>query len=138
MGIAAGNIAADVLVSVVPALEASSSAADLPVSNGVIQIVTELFTPRPFPPLSRNSLSEESSPGGCRKWGDKFAIVIGSVFFALIHGNLVQMPATFIAGLFMGYAYVRTGCLWTSIAIHFANNAMSIALFDPFGKNSHL
>lgn len=127
-GIAAGNIAADVLVSVVPALEASSSAADLPVSNGIIQIVTELLYAAAIPALIEEFAFRGIITGGCRKWGDKFAIVIGSVFFALIHGNLVQMPATFIAGLFMGYAYVRTGCLWTSIAIHFANNAMSIAL----------
>jgi len=60
-----------------------------------------------------------------RKYGDRFAILMSSLVFALMHGNMVQIPFAFIAGLFIGYAVIKTGSLWTGIAIHFLNNFLS-------------
>ena len=63
-----------------------------------------------------------------RKYGDKFAIIATAFVFAMLHGNLVQMPAAFIAGLGFGYAAIATGSIWTSVAIHFLNNLVSTVL----------
>lgn len=63
-----------------------------------------------------------------RKYGDKFAILMSSFVFALMHGNMVQIPFAFIAGIALGYCAVKTGSLWTGIAVHFINN--SIAVFS--------
>lgn len=57
-----------------------------------------------------------------RKYGDGFAIVVSSIVFAIIHGNLVQAPFALIAGLAIGYAVCLTNSLWTGVLIHFANN----------------
>lgn len=57
-----------------------------------------------------------------RRYGDLFAIIISAAVFGVLHGNLVQAPFAFIAGLGMGYAACVTGTLWTSIIIHFLNN----------------
>lgn len=57
-----------------------------------------------------------------RKFGDGFAIVISSIVFAILHGNLVQAPFAFIAGLAIGYAVCLTNSIWTGVMIHFANN----------------
>lgn len=64
--------------------------------------------------------------GSLRKYGDKLAIIISAVVFALIHGNLVQAPFALIAGFALGYFTVKTGSLWTGIAIHFINNLLSL------------
>lgn len=63
-----------------------------------------------------------------RKYGDKFAIVMSAVVFALMHGNMVQIPFAFIAGLAIGYAVVVTGSMWTGVLIHFLNNLASVVM----------
>lgn len=66
--------------------------------------------------------------GNLRKYGDKFAIIASSIVFAVIHGNLVQAPFALIAGFALGYLSVKTGTIWTGIAIHAANNFISVAI----------
>ncbi len=56
-------------------------------------------------------------------FGRRFAIIASAVLFALIHGNLVQTPFAFLAGLVLGYAAMEYG-IWWSILLHFFNNAI--------------
>lgn len=63
-----------------------------------------------------------------RKYGDKFAIVMSALVFALMHGNMVQIPFAFIAGIAIGYIVIITGSLWTGVLIHFLNNLASISM----------
>lgn len=63
-----------------------------------------------------------------RRYGEGFAIVMSSLVFALMHGNMIQIPFAFIAGIGIGYAVIRTGSMWTGVIIHFLNN--SIAVFS--------
>ena len=67
--------------------------------------------------------------GVLRKYGDGFAIIVSSLVFGLMHGNLVQIPFAFFLGLFFGYAVIKTGTIWTAVIIHFINNFISIS-FD--------
>ena len=60
-----------------------------------------------------------------RKYGDWFAILTSAFVFAL-HGNLVQAPFAFIAGIGLGYAVIASGSLWTGILIHLLNNSISV------------
>lgn len=133
-GIAVGNIASDLLLSLLPVLKSSSEAASLPSANGPREIITQLLYASAVPALVEEFTFRGIVTGTCKRWGDKFAVVMGAAIFALVHGNLIQMPATFIAGLFMGYAYVRTGNLWTAVAIHFVNNEMSVFLSAFAGR----
>lgn len=63
-----------------------------------------------------------------RKYGDKFAIVMSALVFALMHGNMVQIPFAFIAGIAIGYAVTVSGSMWVGVAIHFLNNLMSVLM----------
>ena len=45
-----------------------------------------------------------------------------------MHGNLIQAPFALIAGFGIGYFTVKTGTVWTGIAIHAANNFISTAI----------
>lgn len=62
-----------------------------------------------------------------RKYGDYFAIITSSFVFAMLHGNMIQIPFAFVAGIAIGYAVIKTGTMWTGVVIHFINNAMSVA-----------
>lgn len=60
-----------------------------------------------------------------RRYGDKFAIVMSAAIFSILHGNMVQIPYTLVAGIYFGYLCVATGSLWPSIILHFINNMFS-------------
>ena len=66
------------------------------------------------------------------------AIVAASAMFALAHflvicafsggGACVQNILTFFPSLLMGYLYMRTGTLWSSVFFHFAANVVYLSL----------
>ncbi len=60
--------------------------------------------------------------GTLRKYGDGFAIGISAFLFGLMHGNFTQVPFAVIAGVALGFVYVITGSIWSSIILHFCNN----------------
>lgn len=63
-----------------------------------------------------------------RRYGDKFAIVMSALVFAMMHGNMVQIPFAFIAGIAIGYAVTVTGSMWVGVAIHFLNNFAAVMM----------
>ncbi|MDD2417727.1 MAG: type II CAAX endopeptidase family protein [Oscillospiraceae bacterium] len=62
------------------------------------------------------------------KYGNGFALVVSSLLFALMHGNLQQIPFAFIVGLACGYLMISTGQIWPAMMLHFLNNFMSTLL----------
>lgn len=83
-----------------------------------MQIVAYAF----IPPLVEEFAMRGIVMQPLRKYGDRFAIVVSAVLFAALHGNMVQIPFAFIAGLALGYFAIITDSIWTSVAIHFLNN----------------
>ncbi len=76
--------------------------------------------------------------GALKKYGETFAIVASSIVFGIMHGNFDQMPFAVMVGLILGYIYVKTGSIWISIAVHCANNAVSVIftyLSNTIGNN---
>ena len=61
-----------------------------------------------------------------RVYGDWFAVMVSSLLFGLMHGNISQIPFAFIVGLALGWLYVMTDNIWVPVAVHFANNAFSL------------
>ncbi len=57
-----------------------------------------------------------------RKYGDKLAIFVSALLFAMIHGNFSQFFYAFGLGLLFGYVYARTGRLRYSIGLHMIIN----------------
>lgn len=60
--------------------------------------------------------------------GPASAIAFSAVLFALIHLNPAQMPAAFILGLLLGFAYWWTGSLAAPVCIHVFNNSFACLL----------
>lgn len=68
------------------------------------------------------------------RYGRWFAVVISAALFALMHGNIVQFPIAFVAGLLFGYITVQYS-IQLSILVHIGNNLFiegmdRLALFD--------
>lgn len=58
------------------------------------------------------------------RWG---AIALTSLLFTVIH-PMQSWPAIFVLSVLMGYAYERTGSLWTPIVVHVAFNGLNFGL----------
>ena len=56
------------------------------------------------------------------------AILWSAFLFAFMHLNPWQAIPAFLCGIFLGWVYVRTHCLWATIFLHFLNNAISTAI----------
>lgn len=57
-----------------------------------------------------------------------WAVVVSSLFFALIHANPWQAVPAFILGCFFGYVYYKTGSLKLTMLMHFTFNTFSLVL----------
>lgn len=57
------------------------------------------------------------------KYGKSFAIVVSSVFFGIMHQNLIQSIFGIIAGLVLGYVAMNYSISW-SIILHIINNCL--------------
>lgn len=66
--------------------------------------------------------------GLMRSFGFIPALLVSSLIFALVHGQLNVMVDTFLLGLALGYVYHRTGQLWASISLHMIKNAIAFSL----------
>ena len=54
------------------------------------------------------------------------AIVVSALLFAVIHANPWQAVPAFALGCLFGYVYYKTGSLWLTMLMHFANNALAV------------
>lgn len=71
--------------------------------------------------------------------GERRALLLTALMFALAHGSWVKLPGTLAIGLFLGWLVLRTGSLWPAFLGHFTNNGAALVLgrvnpmpsFDP-------
>jgi membrane protease YdiL (CAAX protease family) len=59
-------------------------------------------------------------------YGKTTALLGSALLFGLMHQNYYQLLYATVAGLVLGYAYMRTGNILCPILIHFSNNAFSV------------
>ncbi len=64
--------------------------------------------------------------GTLQKYGNGTAVFVSAVLFGVIHGGIAQSVFAFVVGLILGWITVKTGSVRTAIAVHFANNALSL------------
>lgn len=66
-----------------------------------------------------------------RRYGERLAIVVSALVFALFHLNLYQFFYAFGLGLVLGYIYMRTSQLKYTIGLHMAINFLG-SVVGPF------
>lgn len=72
-------------------------------------------------PITEELIFRGYIQGTLSRFGKKFSILCSALLFGIFHGNLVQTPYAFLAGLLLGYVAAEYHIGW-SIAIHMFNN----------------
>lgn len=60
-----------------------------------------------------------------KQYGKTFAIIIVSMLFGLLHGNLSQTIPAFVMSLFLCQVTLKSGSIIPAISIHMINNAVA-------------
>lgn len=79
--------------------------------------------------------------GILRRFGDGFAIICSAVAFGLMHASAQQIPFATLVGLVLGFIAVKTNSIWPAVAVHAANNLLSVLLSyasDYFAENTYV
>ena len=63
-----------------------------------------------------------------RRYGNRFAILLSSILFALLHGSIAQLPLTFLLGVALGVFALWCHSIVATIFIHAGVNALSYAV----------
>lgn len=71
------------------------------------------------------------------RYGTVPAWFFSSLFFGVLHGQLLLAANAFVIGLILGYVCLVTGSLWASMILHALNNAMAYLLMAA-GLNDKL
>ncbi len=68
------------------------------------------------------------------------AICLSAVVFALVHGNMAQLPHAFIMGILLGWLFVRTNSIIPGVVLHWVNNSVVFVMYNllPNSANEHL
>ncbi|MCF0166107.1 MAG: CPBP family intramembrane metalloprotease [Bacteroidales bacterium] len=70
-----------------------------------------------------------------RGYSPRAAILWSALIFAVMHLNPWQAIPAFCLGVFFGWLYWRTGCLWLTIFLHAVNNGFSVIASRVFGED---
>lgn len=62
------------------------------------------------------------------------AIILSAAIFSAIHFQFYGFLPRMVLGVFLGYFFYMTKSLWTSILMHFANNALAIIAYYLYHK----
>ena len=73
-----------------------------------------------FRPVIQNGLTHH--------WGNRAAVVLTALLFALFHLSLHRFAETFVIGLLAGIVYLKTRNVWCPVAVHVICNALGPAL----------
>lgn len=106
---------------------------DIELPNGILGFILSVLSVAVAPALIEELLFRGAIMGTLLKFGKGFAVFTSAFLFALVHGNLVQIPFAFLVGLVIGALVIETNSIWTGVIIHFANNFVSVCL-DYAGK----
>ena len=80
-------------------------------------------------PIMEETLCRGVMMRGMLQHGSARRAIFWSAFiFAIMHANPWQSIPAFVIGIFFGWLYWRTGCLWLTIFLHCLNNSISTAM----------
>lgn len=130
-----GDIATDYFIAFLSAFGIELSGGEYTLSPTIEDFVFQMINIAVLPALIEEFALRSVVMQPLRRYGDKFAIVMSAFVFALMHGNLIQIPFAFIAGLAIGFFVIATGSIWVGVTIHFLNNTVSVVLSYVYMKD---
>ena len=105
-----------------------------PVPPGVFGYITQLISTALLPAFIEEMVFRGYILESLRPFGETRAVAASAVLFSLLHGNLTQIPFSFILGLLFAAITIKTGNIFIPIMIHFLNNGLSVTV-DHFDLN---
>ncbi len=128
------NVGASSIDSIFSSFGIDYNAVDLEMPEGIFGFILSVTAIAVVPALVEEFAFRGVILGSLRKFGDTFALIVSSICFGVMHGNLEQMPFAFMVGLFLGFALLKTGSIRVSMVIHFFNNFVSVVFsYFPSG-----
>ncbi len=121
----AANIFTNIVVTALEYMGFKTSYGSISLPESVFGQIVWVLTMSLLPAIVEEFALRVVVLGTIRRFGDKFAIFASATIFALMHGNFVQIPFTFILGVVFAYITVITGSVIPAIIIHFINNLFS-------------
>lgn len=101
---------------------------EMEMPSGILGFLLAVLTTAVAPALFEEFLFRGAIMGNLLKYGKGFAIFTSAILFALVHGNLVQIPFAFMVGIALGFLVVETNSIWTGVIIHFLNNLLAVCM----------
>ncbi len=122
-----GNILSSMLTSFLERIGFSEPVSSLPTdtSGGWHIPLLVMLGGAVLPALVEEFALRGIALGALRKFGNGFAIITTAILFGLMHGNIEQIPFAFLLGLYLAFAVIKTGTMWTAVTIHLINNGFA-------------
>ncbi len=134
-GGAVANIATNIFINMLKSVGITPKMPDITMPAGGFGIAAYIILIAVMPALCEELLFRGGVLYMASKYGKWPGIIISSMFFALLHGNFYQIPYAFMLGIIIAYMVIETGSIFTGIAIHFANNFVSV-IIEIFEKHA--
>ncbi len=99
---------------------------DFDMPDGILGFLLSLLVVAVVPALIEEFIMRGILLGTLKKNGEGFAIIASAYIFGIMHASFNQIPFAILVGLALGVAAVKTGSIWTAVAIHFVNNGTSV------------
>ena len=93
---------------------------------GVADTLALAFSTALVPAICEEYFFRRSLLDAILPYGEGVAIFSTAILFGLMHQNIAQIFYTVMAGLVLGYAYVKTRSYLCVFLIHFVNNLISV------------
>lgn len=90
------------------------------------QVVLAVFTTAVVPAFAEELLFRGLVLTNLLPYGRVTAILGSALLFGMMHQNAGQFLYATVAGLVLGYVYVRTRSIWCCVLLHFVNNFYSV------------
>lgn len=101
---------------------------ELELPSGILGFILSVFSVAVAPALIEEFLFRGAIMGSLLKFGKPFAIFTSALLFAMVHGNLIQIPFAIMVGIVIGAMVIETNSFWTGVIIHFLNNFISLSI----------
>ncbi len=96
--------------------------------NGIFGFLLCVVATAIVPGLVEEFAIRGVTQGVLLRFGEAFSILTSAIIFGVMHGNFSQAPFAFVIGLALGFIRIKTGSLWICVAIHTANNLISVLM----------
>lgn len=90
------------------------------------QLILMFLTTAVIPAFVEEFLFRGLILSNLRPYGATTAVVASALLFGVMHQNVGQLFYATVAGLVLGYIYVKTESIWPCVLLHFVNNFISV------------